>query len=188
MNYVFRYQAPEIVLGEWYDGKASDIFTAGIILFQMILGVAPFQRATSKDLWYKWIWTGEYDKFWKLHESKQGAKFTIKPELKELINALLAKSPADRPTIETIKSYAWYNGKVAETKDLKQEFDQYQNHIGQINETEKEKRKEEKKQRMNEIHLRNLKIAQGVFMGVYTMRDLELVKKNSLKITLILIL
>lgn len=162
--------------GEWYDGKATDIFTAGVILFQMIVGVPPFQRATSSDPWYKWIWNGEFDKFWRIHEVKKGDGLYLKAELKEFINSLLAKSPEDRPTIQKIKENAWYNGRVADAKDLKQEFDQYQNYIGKINEKEKEKRKEEKKLRLQEIHMRNLKLIQGVFMGVYSGRDSSIVR------------
>ena len=34
-------QAPEILLGQWYDGKA-DLWSVGTILFQCLNGTAPF--------------------------------------------------------------------------------------------------------------------------------------------------
>ena len=36
------YMAPEIVLQRKYDGKAVDLFAAGVVLFNMYSGQAPF--------------------------------------------------------------------------------------------------------------------------------------------------
>jgi serine/threonine protein kinase len=38
--------APERLKGDEYDGKKNDNFAAGIILFQMVAGMHPFE---SKD-------------------------------------------------------------------------------------------------------------------------------------------
>lgn len=166
-----------MIQGEWYDGKASDIFTAGIILFQMYLGASPFARATNTDPWYRQIWEGEFDKFWAIHESQQIEKFAISSEFKQLINSMLAKNPKDRPSIQKIKESEWYNGKIAEEKDLKKEFDHchYQLSLSKISLIEKQKRQEEKKKRLQATLMQNIKLTERMFSGNYDSRDSELV-------------
>ena len=39
------YMAPEIKLGQVYDGKEVDIFSTGVILFIIVLGIFPFREA-----------------------------------------------------------------------------------------------------------------------------------------------
>ena len=36
------YMAPEIKLGLKYDGKAADVFSLGVILFIIVVGIFPF--------------------------------------------------------------------------------------------------------------------------------------------------
>ena len=39
------YMAPEIRLGEVYNGKQIDIFSLGVVLFLMVAGHFPFDKA-----------------------------------------------------------------------------------------------------------------------------------------------
>ena len=51
-----NYMGPELVglaAGETYDGEASDIFAAGVMLFMMLSGKQPFNEAG--DIWYSRI-------------------------------------------------------------------------------------------------------------------------------------
>lgn len=48
------YMAPEIALKS-YDGRRTDIFAAGVILFIMYAGNPPFEKATLTDPYYKLI-------------------------------------------------------------------------------------------------------------------------------------
>ena len=44
------YMAPERLKGCNYDGKKNDNFAAGIILFQMVAGMHPFECEEDKEL------------------------------------------------------------------------------------------------------------------------------------------
>lgn len=50
-----------------YSGSIVDLFSAGIILFIMISGKAPFNKADPSDRMYKLLCTNKHDIFWKLH-------------------------------------------------------------------------------------------------------------------------
>lgn len=48
------YMAPEIAT-KTYDGRRTDIFAAGVILFIMFAGTPPFEKPTPTDPYYKLI-------------------------------------------------------------------------------------------------------------------------------------
>ena len=48
------YMAPEIAT-KTYDGRRTDIFAAGVILFIMYAGTPPFEKPTLTDPYYKLI-------------------------------------------------------------------------------------------------------------------------------------
>lgn len=47
------YMAPEIKEGLVYDGKKTDVFAAGVILFVLVLGIFPFKEAKKGEYFYK---------------------------------------------------------------------------------------------------------------------------------------
>ena len=53
------YMSPEICAKEKYEGQASDIWAAGIVLFTMLFGHQPFRAPNEKDL-FKKIQKGTY--------------------------------------------------------------------------------------------------------------------------------
>lgn len=58
------YMAPEIKLGLKYDGKAADVFSMGVILFIVVVGIFPFQEARTEEYFYKLLHTQNYQKYW----------------------------------------------------------------------------------------------------------------------------
>ena len=92
------------------------MFALGVILFIIVLGIFPFSEAKKDEYYYKLIYEGKLEKYWK----KTGGE-TLSEEFKDLVLRMLAYNPAKRPTIEEIKSHPWmkkeYSGKKA-LKDI----------------------------------------------------------------------
>lgn len=53
------YMSPEIASNQTYDGMASDMWAAGIMLYAMLFGYQPFEAANEADLLRK-IQNGKY--------------------------------------------------------------------------------------------------------------------------------
>lgn len=88
------YMAPEIKEGKTYDGRQIDIFSVGVILFIIVMGIFPFQEAKPDDYYYRMLLSGKQDKYWK----KTGGA-DLSSEFKDLIEKMLNYDPAKRPTI-----------------------------------------------------------------------------------------
>lgn len=58
--------APEIREGKIYDGRQTDIFSLGVILFTMVLGNLPFELPEKDDAYYSLILSGHLDEYWEM--------------------------------------------------------------------------------------------------------------------------
>jgi len=67
--------APEIRNGEEYNGKETDIFSMGVVLFTLVVGYFPFTKASFSDKFYGLLITGQQDAnginstYWKVLKS-----------------------------------------------------------------------------------------------------------------------
>jgi serine/threonine protein kinase len=59
------YMAPEIKEGKTYDGKKIDIFSTGVILFIIVLGIFPFKEAKKDEYFYSLIIDNKLETYWK---------------------------------------------------------------------------------------------------------------------------
>ena len=90
-----EYAAPEIIKGHKYDGKKSDIWSLGIILYACLCGNLPFNPDSSSP-------KSLFDKICHC-DIKFPSYLSI--EAKSLILDLLTVEPEDRPDIEKILSH-----------------------------------------------------------------------------------
>ena len=68
-------------LNKPYNGIKADIFSLGVILFNLATGKIGFIEANINDLYYKYIINRHYSKYWKKVQKKIGK---IPDELKTL--------------------------------------------------------------------------------------------------------
>lgn len=89
------YAAPELLAGKPYDGTKVDVYALGVTLFTMIHGRYPFYSTDQKEL---------YDKIW--HDPVVCAS-DVTDECADLLRLMLAKDPAERPSMRELKSHPW---------------------------------------------------------------------------------
>ena len=97
------YMAPEIKLGRKYDGKQVDIFSLGVVLFILVVGIFPFQQARSDDYFYKMLLNGQTQKYW----SKLDPKNQLSEEFKSLMESIFSFDGSKRPTLSQIVNGPW---------------------------------------------------------------------------------
>eukprot|EP00330_Aristerostoma_sp_ATCC50986_P010858 CAMPEP_0114599592 /NCGR_PEP_ID=MMETSP0125-20121206/22106_1 /TAXON_ID=485358 ORGANISM="Aristerostoma sp., Strain ATCC 50986" /NCGR_SAMPLE_ID=MMETSP0125 /ASSEMBLY_ACC=CAM_ASM_000245 /LENGTH=314 /DNA_ID=CAMNT_0001806765 /DNA_START=102 /DNA_END=1047 /DNA_ORIENTATION=- len=102
------YRAPEVLNGNCENPVAADIFSLGVILFNLKSRVPPYAEGKlfkGKDLYDELI-KDDNSEFWKIHEKAQNDDIFFSESFKSLIKRMLAPNPQDRPTFfsESFKS------------------------------------------------------------------------------------
>ena len=118
------YKAPEIYLNKSYDGEKADIFSLGVILFNLRTGKFGFKKATNDDILYTYIREGKIDSYWKII-GKYIDISDLSEDFKKLFIKIVSYNPKNRPNIEEIYNDSW----LKEIRDLNQneikEYEQY---------------------------------------------------------------
>jgi len=101
------YAAPEIMeRKDSYYGMQVDIFSLGVILFNMCTGNDPFNVATKQDKEYlDLVLMDHAHYFWQNHEKK--INFKLSDEFKSLITSMLAYDSKRRPSLAEILNHPW---------------------------------------------------------------------------------
>jgi serine/threonine protein kinase len=92
------YVAPEMLLGTGYDGRASDVWSLGVMLYIMTVGFLPWNQIQMPAL-FEQILQGRYQ-----------VPFYLSAALQSLLNRMMSLDPALRPTVKQIASDPWVNG------------------------------------------------------------------------------
>lgn len=95
-----EYAAPEIIRADMYDGRASDVWSLGIILYACLIGVLPFNPDPKRPrALFKHICAAKYT-------IPPG---TISPEAECLIKQILVSNPKERLTLAELQASLWMN-------------------------------------------------------------------------------
>ncbi|KAI7907208.1 kinase-like domain-containing protein [Cokeromyces recurvatus] len=103
-----HYASPEIVKGKKYDGKATDVWSCGVILYAMMTGHLPFDDEHMGRLLAK-IKTGHY----------RPLPDYLSNDAKDIIQRMLVVNPTKRITIAEILYHPWLTNKSFLGTDFK---------------------------------------------------------------------
>jgi serine/threonine protein kinase len=102
------YMAPELLeirennTGGKYQGEPVDIFSAGVILFTLIRGIMPFEKASEADSAGNWqkikkgADLGTFDPFWERHKMQSPDEKGLTDTFMRLMEGMLHPDPNQR--------------------------------------------------------------------------------------------
>ena len=137
-----KYKCPEMFENKKYNGIQSDIFSLGVVLFNIVSGSCGFLSSKTNDNYYKYIATakGDYTAYWKLIEKTVKLNFT--DEFKKLYVKMIAYNPAERPNINEILNDPWLK-EINEEKDEDKLELEYQEEMSKLYEKIKDEENKE---------------------------------------------
>jgi len=152
-----EYKSPEMWENKEYNGIQSDIFSLGVVLFNIVSGSFGFKSSETSDQYYQYIANskGDFTAYWEEIGKMINLKFT--DEFKKLYLKMVAKKPSERPKIDEILSDPWLQEINDEKEKDKLEI-VYQKEISKIYEnikTEENKEMNIPDEIINEYYTRN---------------------------------
>lgn len=106
------YLAPEILQNMPFDGYATDLWSAGIMLSIMLFGTgAPFVWASPDDKRFREIsLKGNLRDVARKWESLEPGVAPMSEEALDLLQNMLRANPAERLTLEGVREHPWFAG------------------------------------------------------------------------------
>ena len=102
------YASPNILSNQPYNGEKADIFSLGVILFNLVSGKLGFMKATQEDQIYGHILAGNIDQYWTELYSKIG-NMNFSNDFKDLYISMVAFNENNRPHIAQVLNHPWFN-------------------------------------------------------------------------------
>jgi hypothetical protein len=102
-----RFMAPEMYNCQDFDGLAVDLWSAAVVLFEMVTGKLPYSKPCEQDSGYHDLMDESY--YWNSHKVNQiyswGHQVSI--ELVDLLKNMFRPNPEDRITLSEIVTHPW---------------------------------------------------------------------------------
>ena len=107
-----HYVSPEMWERKEYDGVKSDIFSLGVVLFNLVTGICGFDTSEVNDKYYKFIVeansSGNYETYWDSIKFITD-KIKLSEDFKNLYTSMVAYDSKKRPTTREILESNWLN-------------------------------------------------------------------------------
>jgi Serine/threonine protein kinase len=116
-----NFRAPEVLNLECKDPFAADVYSAGIILFALFVGLLPYtenSKPGSPNLW-KLLLNNKQD-FWIAFEGHFAKHIFFSKNFKSLFESMTEKDPVKRATVEDVMKSKWYNEPIYTSGELRQ--------------------------------------------------------------------
>nr|XP_058935040.1 serine/threonine-protein kinase MARK2-like [Kogia breviceps] len=91
------YAAPELLLGQRYSGPAADVWSLGVVFYNMVTGSSPFVGKDVQEL-RKQILKGQYP-----------IPNYLSVEIRSLLQKMISLKPSDRGTLPDLMKHPWVN-------------------------------------------------------------------------------
>lgn len=98
-----EYAAPEIVQSKGYDGRQTDTWALGIILYALLVGYLPFRYDATKgervtQMFYRIVRAQvKWPKTWNHH-----------PQAKQVVERILVRKPEQRIPLQDVEAHPWF--------------------------------------------------------------------------------
>lgn len=108
------YTAPEVITNQrGYDGKAADVWSAGVMLYTMLFARYPFERSEDKKLNANDRLTRVLHRIMKVdYQFPEGA--AISDPCRDLISKILVANPTQRLSIAGVAAHPWFRQDLPE--------------------------------------------------------------------------
>ncbi|RGB42124.1 kinase-like domain-containing protein [Rhizophagus diaphanus] len=105
-----EYAAPELMSGKHYDGRKTDLWSLGVILYALLVGYLPFnlEAGQTRRQFFSRILRADFT--FPNSEKETGRKSMISNEAKDLVKKILQVNPQKRLSLNEIKNHSWLKG------------------------------------------------------------------------------
>jgi serine/threonine protein kinase len=99
------YMAPEIKEQKIYDGRQTDLFSLGVVIFIIVQGTFPFKEALPTEMYYSLLATGRTQEYFSTLKADH-----LSDNFKDLISKLFSYDGNVRYTAQEVKAHPWLAG------------------------------------------------------------------------------
>lgn len=94
------YAAPEVISGDAYNGRAVDVWSAGVMLYAMLVGQVPFNDPSIPKLYSK------------IRQGISTLPSFLSNEASDLLRRMLDTNPKNRATVHEVISHPWLRNRI----------------------------------------------------------------------------